>query len=184
MRWRQNTKQKIAARNDAISIRPRKITLSDYAQLLAENRSHQLSIYRFDAPTFERLDMTDNEITKIADQCGMYECHDNGRIDGDTVLNFAYAILAAQLAAPVAQEPAQEPRKLTMSMFATVADLEAARAAQKAQPAPAQGEPDDAKDAARYRWVREQSNHKAAAMIDFKHGKLLDAAIDVEMNRR
>jgi hypothetical protein len=81
--------------------------------------------------------MTDDEITKIADQCGMYECHDNGRINGNTVLDFARAILAAQLAAPVA---AQEPRKLTMSMFATVADLEAAKAAQKAQPAPAQGE--------------------------------------------
>jgi hypothetical protein len=61
---------------------------------------------------------------------------------------FRAGVKAAQnAAAPIAQAP----RKLTMSMFATVADLEAAKAAQKAQPAPAQGEPDDAKDAARFR---------------------------------
>jgi hypothetical protein len=55
---------------------------------------------------------------------GVVQCHNCGH---------------TYIAAPVA---AQEPRKLTMSMFATVADLEAAKAAQKAaQPAPAQGEP-------------------------------------------
>jgi hypothetical protein len=54
--------------------------------------------------------MTDDDITKIADKCGMYECHDNGRINGNTVLDFARAIIAAQLAAPVAAQPAQGER--------------------------------------------------------------------------
>jgi hypothetical protein len=47
--------------------------------------------------------MTDDEITKIADRCGMYECHDNGRINGNTVLDFARAILDA--AAPAQTAP-------------------------------------------------------------------------------
>lgn len=46
--------------------------------------------------------LTDDEITKIADQCGMYECHDNGRINGNMVLDFARAVLAA---APAQAEP-------------------------------------------------------------------------------
>jgi hypothetical protein len=43
-----------------------------------------------------------------------------------------------QLAAPVA---AQEPQELSMSMFATRADLEKARAAQEAPPAPSERQP-------------------------------------------
>lgn len=58
--------------------------------------------------------MTDDEITQIADKCGMYECHDNGRINGSTVLDFARAILAA---APVAQQEPVEYQVRTRPMW-------------------------------------------------------------------
>jgi hypothetical protein len=115
-----------------------------------------------------------------------------------------------------------------MSMFATLADLEAAKAAQKAQPAPAQepddyivrtveraikeatqpqgmglhdgmaripasilsrllklaqpapaqGEPDDAKDAARYRYLRESASPTEIQNLRFTGREYFDAAVD------